>query len=100
MTRSVRPRRPSVPTLVTTLLLGALGLALPAGTAGAASTSSSSSSSPSATAGEDNRPTDPIAHDPTIVREGDWYYVAITGDAGPDDTYLPMKRSRDLLNWE
>lgn len=46
------------------------------------------------------RPVDPIAHDPTIVKEKGWYYVAITGDAAFDDTYLPLKRSRDLVHWE
>ncbi len=45
------------------------------------------------------RPVDPIAHDPTMVKEGDWCYVAITGDF-PSGTYLPMKRSKDLLHWE
>lgn len=45
------------------------------------------------------RPVDPIAHDPTMVKEGDWYYVAITGDF-PSGTYLPMKRSKDLVHWE
>jgi arabinan endo-1,5-alpha-L-arabinosidase len=48
----------------------------------------------------DGSATDPIAHDPTMIKEGDWYYVVITGDAGADDTYLPMKRSRDLVTWE
>ncbi|NUU18532.1 family 43 glycosylhydrolase [Cellulomonas humilata] len=46
------------------------------------------------------RPVDPIAHDPTMVKEKGWYYVAITGDAAFDDTYLPLKRSRDLVHWE
>lgn len=46
------------------------------------------------------RPTDPIAHDPTMVRDGGWYYVVITGDSGSPNTYLPMKRSRDLIHWQ
>lgn len=46
------------------------------------------------------RPADPIAHDPTMVKEGGWYYVAITGDAAKPNTYLPMKRSRDLKHWQ
>ncbi|WP_421732998.1 family 43 glycosylhydrolase [Cellulomonas sp.] len=46
------------------------------------------------------RPVDPIAHDPTMVKEKGWYYVAITGDAAFDDTYLALKRSRDLVHWE
>ena len=35
-----------------------------------------------------------------MVKEKGWYYVAITGDAAFDDTYLPLKRSRDLVHWE
>ena len=35
-----------------------------------------------------------------MVKEKGWYYVAITGDAAFDDTYLPFKRSRDLVHWE
>ena len=46
------------------------------------------------------RPADPIAHDPTIVKDGGWYYVAITGDAAKPGTFLPMKRSRDLKHWQ
>jgi arabinan endo-1,5-alpha-L-arabinosidase len=42
---------------------------------------------------------DPIAHDPTMVKQGGWYYVIITGDSGQPHTYLPMKRSRDLKHW-
>jgi hypothetical protein len=45
-------------------------------------------------------PTDPIAHDPTMIRQGRSYYVFITGDSGVANTYLPMKRSRDLIHWE
>jgi arabinan endo-1,5-alpha-L-arabinosidase len=46
------------------------------------------------------RPTDPVAHDPTMAREGGYYYVVITGDASRPNTYLPVKRSRDLAHWE
>ena len=46
------------------------------------------------------RPTDPIAHDPTMTKEGDYYYVVITGDAQKPNTYLPVKRSRDLVHWD
>jgi hypothetical protein len=42
--------------------------------------------------------TDPIAHDPTIIKQGDYYYSFITGDAGTR-TYLPMRRSTDLIHW-
>lgn len=45
------------------------------------------------------RPADPIAHDPTMVKQGAWWYVVITGDAGKPNTYLPMKRSKDLKHW-
>ena len=44
--------------------------------------------------------TDPIAHDPTLIKQGGWYYDVITGDSGAPDTYLPMRRSRDLVHWE
>lgn len=41
---------------------------------------------------------DPIAHDPTMIRQGPYYYTFITGDSGTH-TYLPMRRSTDLLHW-
>src|SRR6187399_3011061 len=41
---------------------------------------------------------DPIAHDPTIIRQGRYHYAFITGDIATR-TYLPMKRSTDLLHW-
>ncbi|WP_298461119.1 family 43 glycosylhydrolase [uncultured Cellulomonas sp.] len=88
MTRTRPLRRPSVAALVSALVVGLLGVAAPSATA------APPPPTPAA------RPTDPIAHDPTLAREGDWYYVAITGDAGPDDTYIPLKRSRDLVHWE
>ncbi len=44
--------------------------------------------------------TDPIAHDPTMIKQGQYYYVFITGDAGRPNTYLPIKRSIDLIHWE
>jgi arabinan endo-1,5-alpha-L-arabinosidase len=53
---------------------------------------------PSATANA--AATDPIAHDPTMIRQGQYYYVIITGDAGKPHTYLPIKRSTDLIHWE
>jgi len=44
--------------------------------------------------------TDPIAHDPTMIKQGQYYYVIITGDAGKANTYLPIKRSTDLIHWQ
>jgi arabinan endo-1,5-alpha-L-arabinosidase len=41
---------------------------------------------------------DPIAHDPTIIKQGHYYYSFITGDSATR-TYLPMRRSTDLLHW-
>ncbi|HEX6471687.1 MAG TPA: family 43 glycosylhydrolase [Streptosporangiaceae bacterium] len=46
------------------------------------------------------RPADPIAHDPTIAKEGGFYYVVITGDAQNPNHYLPIKRSSDLVHWQ
>jgi hypothetical protein len=46
------------------------------------------------------RPTDPYAHDPTMAREGAYHYVVITGDATKPGTFLPVKRSKDLVHWE
>ena len=43
--------------------------------------------------------TDPIAHDPTLIKEGAYYYDVITGDSATR-TYLPLRRSRDLVHWE
>ncbi|HYN94082.1 MAG TPA: family 43 glycosylhydrolase, partial [Pilimelia sp.] len=43
-------------------------------------------------------PTDPIAHDPTMIKEGRYYYNIITGDIDTR-TYLPIRRSTDLVNW-
>ncbi len=45
-------------------------------------------------------PTDPIAHDPTMIKQGQYYYVFTTGDFSKPNTYLPMKRSTDLIHWE
>jgi arabinan endo-1,5-alpha-L-arabinosidase len=41
---------------------------------------------------------EPIAHDPTIIKQGRYYYSFITGDSATR-TYLPMRRSTDLLHW-
>jgi arabinan endo-1,5-alpha-L-arabinosidase len=45
-----------------------------------------------------SRVDDPIAHDPTMVKEGKYFYVVITGDIATH-TYLPIKRSTDLVHW-
>lgn len=37
---------------------------------------------------------DPVAHDPSVVAEGRYFYSFSTGD------YLPVQRSTDLLRWE
>jgi arabinan endo-1,5-alpha-L-arabinosidase len=42
---------------------------------------------------------DPIAHDPTLIKAGAWWYDIITGDIATR-TYLPIRRSRDLVHWE
>jgi len=34
------------------------------------------------------------AHDPDIAKEGDWYYVFLTGHG------VPIRRSQDLAHWE
>jgi beta-xylosidase len=39
--------------------------------------------------------TDPIAHDPTLIKQGAYYYDVIA-----TRTYLPLRRSRDLVHWE
>src|SRR5665647_3042247 len=90
MTRSSRLRRPQVAALVTIALIGLLG---PLGPSAPVASAHGTPTGPI-------RPVDPIAHDPTMVQEYCWYYVAITGDSGPDDSYLPMKRSRDLVHWQ
>lgn len=41
---------------------------------------------------------DPVAHDPTMIKQGQYYYEIITGDA-ETRTYLPIRRSTDLVNW-
>jgi len=41
---------------------------------------------------------DPIAHDPTVIKQGRYYYSIITGDIATR-TYLPIRRSTDLLHW-
>jgi arabinan endo-1,5-alpha-L-arabinosidase len=74
-----------------------LSTGMAAGSAAAASSHAKAAAAAPATA---VRPTDPIAHDPTMAKEGDWYYVVITGDAGNPGHYLPVKRSKDLVHWQ
>jgi len=80
------------------LLVGvvlATSVALPAAAAGGQAAGAGAAT----VAGGDARAEDPIAHDPTMVKEGDWYYVLITGDF-ETRTYIPIRRSRDLRHWE
>lgn len=42
---------------------------------------------------------DPVAHDPTIIRQGRYFYSFSTGDRDAG-TYLPIQRSADLLHWQ
>jgi arabinan endo-1,5-alpha-L-arabinosidase len=39
-------------------------------------------------------------HDPSIVREGEWYYVFSTNVGRETGGYIPCRRSRDLVTWE
>ena len=41
---------------------------------------------------------DPISHDPTIIKQGRYYYDIITGSV-ESRTYLPIRRSTDLVHW-
>jgi arabinan endo-1,5-alpha-L-arabinosidase len=42
---------------------------------------------------------DPVVHDPTVIKQGRWYYAAGTGGDPAVHTYLPMMRSADLVHW-
>ena len=88
MTRSSMVRRWAWVAVIAATLTSAVASSLPA---------AASATPPSRS---EVRPTDPIAHDPTMVEENGWYYVAITGDAGVPHTFLPLKRSRDLVHWQ
>ena len=85
-----------VPRRLAILLGAALTVVLAAGSVLAAGPASGAQPATRA----QSRPADPVAHDPTMVRENGYYYVVITGDAGHPNTYLPIKRSRDLVHWE
>ena len=91
MSRSVL-RRAWVSALVSAVLVASATLAAPA-------VAVPKPDSPPLVAGAD-RPDDPIAHDPTLVKEGKWFYLASTGDAATGSDYIPMKRSKDLRTWE
>ncbi|MBE1488358.1 family 43 glycosylhydrolase [Plantactinospora soyae] len=54
--------------------------------------------SPVVASGSGRPSPDPIAHDPTIIKQGRYYYEIITGDIGTR-TYLPIRRSTDLVHW-
>ncbi|MDQ7909452.1 family 43 glycosylhydrolase [Phytohabitans sp. ZYX-F-186] len=54
---------------------------------------------PAPAAGAAQASPDPIAHDPTLLKQGRYYYEIITGDIGTR-TYLPIRRSKDLVHWE
>ncbi|GAB7193038.1 hypothetical protein NUM3379_37470 [Kineococcus sp. NUM-3379] len=83
-----------VPALAAAVLAGSAAVAVPAAAQPAQPGPSAAQPAPAAPRAQDT-----IAHDPTVVREGDWYYMVITGDAGRANTYLPVKRSRDLVTW-
>jgi arabinan endo-1,5-alpha-L-arabinosidase len=97
-------RRPAsqpdgLPPMTRTVVIGvtaALVAALAVPTARASTQSAWSPPSAPTTAGR--IAADPIAHDPTIIKQGRYYYSIITGDA-QTRTYLPIRRSTDLLHW-
>lgn len=72
--------------------------ALPAAPAGAARDKAMGAATSRPAPSRPDRPEDPIAHDPTMVKEGKYFYVVITGDIATH-TYLPIKRSTDLVHW-
>jgi arabinan endo-1,5-alpha-L-arabinosidase len=39
-------------------------------------------------------------HDPSIIRQGDWYYVFSTNIEHESGGFIPCRRSRDLSRWE
>jgi len=100
-------------------LLGAAALALPLGTAPAALAAAPAPAAQPAHPGNPASPAqpaqpgdpvqavqpvlgapsaDPIAHDPTLIKQGRYYYEIITGDIATR-TYLPVRRSTDLVHW-
>ncbi|MEV6346558.1 family 43 glycosylhydrolase [Actinoplanes sp. NPDC051851] len=71
-----------------------LALLTPAVPAAAESAASGSGAAGSTPAGNP----DPVAHDPTLIKEGRYWYEIITGDSATV-TYLPVRRSTDLVHW-
>jgi arabinan endo-1,5-alpha-L-arabinosidase len=86
-----------VTVLATALVLGGTVAGAPAGSAAPASLAPHAVPVAAAWAA---RPADPIAHDPTMATEGAYHYLVTTGDAQRPNTYLPIKRSTDLVHWE
>jgi len=39
-------------------------------------------------------------HDPSVIRQDDWYYVFSTNIAREQGGFIPIRRSRDLVTWE
>jgi arabinan endo-1,5-alpha-L-arabinosidase len=85
-------RRLWVSAIAAAALVGSAALATPAVAAPKADP-------PPLVAGAD-RPADPVSHDPTLVKEGEWFYLASTGDLATGRDYIPMKRSKDLRTWQ
>ena len=88
-------RTPAVLLLIVALLAGPPAAQAVAASAGQA-TAAPAGQAAAAPAGR--IAADPIAHDPTIIKQGRYYYSFITGDIATR-TYLPMRRSTDLLHW-
>jgi arabinan endo-1,5-alpha-L-arabinosidase len=85
-------RRAWVPALTAAVLISSAVIATPA-------VSAPGADPPPLVAGAD-RAADPVSHDPTLVRQGKWFYLASTGDLATGRDYIPMKRSQDLRTWE
>ena len=82
-----RLRRAAVVTVVLSLISAGVGVTV----SGAASAAPPGGTAPAPT-------TDPVAHDPTLIKQGRFYYEIITGDIATR-TYLPIRRSTDLISW-
>ena len=85
-------RRAWLPVLTAAVLVGSAALAEPAVAA--------PKPDPRPLVAGPDRPADPVSHDPTLVKEGAWFYLASTGDLATGRDYIPMKRSKDLRTWE
>ena len=80
------------------LLTVTLMIAAPAVPAGAAPAGAAPAGAAPAGAAPAKASPDPVAHDPTLIKQGRYYYEIITGDSATT-TYLPIRRSADLINW-